>query len=530
VVTNAPREVKVWGRGTGKSTHFAWKMHRIVQDMPRSASAIVGATYAQILTRTMPPVIEALERLGYHKDIDYLVGKKPPTDWGWEQPYQAPLSYERFIIFRNGAGFHLASQDREGKSRGLNIDYVLGDELLTLDRKKLEDEVFAANRGNLDRFGKKSLHHGFDMATSMPTNLKSQWILDYGNYYDEQGNDFWLIWNKLVKLQLSFIDGKSPTRMREIIREMTEMRRMLRFYKNKEGLLFSVSNVFDNIQNVGIDYIKQMRRQMSEMSFRVEVLNERINTIEECFYKLNEDIHTYDSYDYHYIDNLDNNFDRLASLDCRHDGDILRDHPLDISIDFGGVINAMVVGQEYSPAEYRYLKGLYVKEPDGISHLVNKFNEYYHHHNNKTVYFWYDHTAIGRYGGRETFVDETTRLLSALGWNVVLCSIGVTPRSEDRYLLWEIMLKGGDDRFPALRFNRPNCKELLMSMQLAPIKQSDKGFKKDKSSERSKVIVCSTGVQINPPPIVAPTGLDNSPRRTLQLNANDTTACPVIRL
>jgi hypothetical protein len=495
IILGAKKEVDVCGRGTGKSSLFAWKLNMVQNTMPRSTSAISGATYQQILTRTLPPTIEALERIGIHKDIDFFIGRKPPEKYKYAQPYQPPLDYDRFLVFRNGAGFHLTSQDREGKSRGFNLSFILGDELLTQDKKKLEDEVFAGNRGGMDRFGKVHLHHGYHLASSMPIGAKSAYILDYGNYYEEDGNNFWPHWNKLCHLQLKLVQSNVPKEIEELKNECKKLRKTIRFYTSKEGVLFTVGNVFDNIANVGFEYIRSMYKQMSLTSFRIEMLNERLMLSEQAFYKINEEKHGYTNFDYGHLDGLDYNIEKLKNIDSRQDADVDKSRPLDISIDFGASINAMRVAQEHQldfkgmPSwEYRFVKSFYVKFPQGLKDIAKAFDTYYRYHRCKEVNLPYDHTAVGRDPVRDKFINEITKYLTELGWKVNSIYLGQTSGYHNRWLLWELMLKGEDSRFPKLLFNLANDKDGILSMQLAGLKQGRHGFEKDKSTERSTTI------------------------------------------
>lgn len=153
VILNPKHEIQVWGRGDGKSTGHSWKMKRIIETMPRSSSVITGRTYTQILTRTIPPVIAFFEKLGYIRDKDFFIGKKPPKAWKWREPLQAPVLYDHYFIFgtpRGSVGFNLASQDRVGSSRGLNTDFEFTDESLTLDIDRYNKETHATNRGCLE--------------------------------------------------------------------------------------------------------------------------------------------------------------------------------------------------------------------------------------------------------------------------------------------------------------------------------------------------------------------------------------------
>ena len=139
-IVSQPKEANsVWSRATGKSSLIAWLMHLIAQQMPRSAWALVGSTYMQILTRTLPSTIGSLERIGYVKDVHYFIGRRPPPSWNWPTPYEPPVKFDHFISFYTGASFHLVSQDKGGgSSRGLNIDGIIADESLLLDKERFD--------------------------------------------------------------------------------------------------------------------------------------------------------------------------------------------------------------------------------------------------------------------------------------------------------------------------------------------------------------------------------------------------------
>lgn len=484
----AKKEVNITGRATGKSTGKAWKYHKHAQTMARGTGAIVGATYAQMLKITLVPALEAMAGLGYHRDVHYVIGKAPPKNGLFRNlPYQAPLSWERFLLFYTGFGYHLASQDREDSNRGFNLDVWDADEGLTLDQIKLQNVIVAANRGNRRYFGHNPLHHGWSITSSMPVSAKGNWLLDYGKYYEQDGHDIWITWNKVCALQMELLKSHNNNERNELISAIAYLKKQIHFYKDKDGLLFTVYNAFDNIQNLGWDYIKEMYRTMSETSFRLEVLNERITGVANGFYKL-EQRHYYRAYNYEYIDGLEFDFSRIKEDTCLKDGDVTRNMPLDMSIDWGAEINAMWISQPYSNKEYRFLKSIYVKHPHGLRELTEKFAEYYKPHKNRRVLLWYDHTAIARDAVRQAYVDEMVKLLRSAGWEVTLKYIGKAPEHFNKFLLWEILLRGGDDRFPEIKFNQDNCKDGLLSMQLAGVKQGLKGFQKDKSSERSKII------------------------------------------
>ena len=59
-----PKKYLEAGRGWGKSTILGKKMRDFVVNLPRTTIALVGVTYSQILSKTLPSTIEGLEMFG----------------------------------------------------------------------------------------------------------------------------------------------------------------------------------------------------------------------------------------------------------------------------------------------------------------------------------------------------------------------------------------------------------------------------------------------------------------------------------
>jgi len=378
--------VCVASRATGKSNDKGMRQITYQKAFPRGTGVMAGATYAQLLTITLTPLLGFLEKNGYYRDEHYVLGT-PPEDW--PNPYELPADFSRAISFKNGYLLHLSSQDRVGGNRGRNVDVVSADEVLTLNKQKFEDETLASNRGNLKYFGNHHLHHGFDLHTSMPVGSESQWILDYAKYYLEDGYDIWHFWNRLCHLYLEFIRNDGDAKLqRDILEEIKIARKDINFYvyrgkdKKRQGLLFTLFNVFDNIQNVGIDYVMMMYSQMTELSFRLEILNERILQVLDGFYKINTAIHTYAKYNDSFVDKI--SIDAIPMRSSLWDGDVNELKALDLSIDYGDAnITALSVSQEVNSMEYRYLKSMYVKHPKTLEDVLKDFCDYYAFHKNK---------------------------------------------------------------------------------------------------------------------------------------------------
>ncbi|GAB3233081.1 hypothetical protein GCM10027346_20790 [Hymenobacter seoulensis] len=496
--------VSLWSRATGKSTLIAWLMHMIVQHMPRSAWGLVGSTYGQILTRTLPSTIDALEKLGYFKDVHYFIGRKPPPSWGWPEPFQRPVKYDNFIIFYTGTGFHLISQDGgSSSSRGLNLDGWIADEGLLLDREKLGTDVIASNRGNLGIWD-CPLHHGKFIFSSMPWGDQGKWLLEDSAYYERDGVDFSQVRNQMIKLQVEFVDSRATSTRMALYQEILDLSAQLRFYanpksmaagKNKipKGLLYSEANIFDNLLNIGVGYLEEQRRELSDFVFLIEILNQRPATVEAGFYpKLNIGHHAQECMANDYIAGLNFNIGRLRQPGCLMDSDCLPFVPLRGAVDWGSKISVMTIAQIHKDAgEYRFLKDFYVKHPKLIEDLAKLFCDYYEHHHLKEFHFIEDSEwgNARKPDSKLTYNQQFAECLRERGWRVRFFNQGRVPNYAIRYKLGIDLLGESDTRQLLIRFNKVNNKNTLTAMSMAPLKENSRGeIEKDKTSERKKTI------------------------------------------
>ncbi|WBA42978.1 hypothetical protein [Hymenobacter canadensis] len=502
--------VSLWGRGTGKSSIIAWDIHEIVQTMPRSCWVIVGSTYKQVLSRTLPSTISSLERLGYKLNRDFYIGRKPPPTLNWDRPYEGPLSYDHFIIFRNGTGFHLVSLDAGGSSsRGLNVDGFIGDEALLFDKNKLDADLSATNRGNGQYFGKNPKHHGVFLFSSMPWGDQGRWLLDKSNYYENHGVDLVERQNALIDAQVRFLDAGSDEERLSIWREQVVPRmRDVSYFPSaaKKGTFYSEANAFDNIQNLGLQYLLDQRKFMTDFTFMVEMMNRRPTTVEGGFYpQLNQAVHVQECADDSYILGLEYDLGKLkaaggATYGIRGmekdestslgDSDCRAHKPLRVSVDWGARITTLVVGQPHpDQREYRFLKGMHVKHPAFIDDLLDEFCRYYQPHLLKEVEFLSDeeYGNARRPDSAYTLNEQFMRGLRQRGWRVRPYGLGRIPGHPTRYQLAQTLLSERDPRLLRLRFNKVNTKDVVQAMLLAPVSQDSKGrIVKVKSSERKE--------------------------------------------
>lgn len=483
----------VWGRGSGKSFIISWLMDQINQTMPRSCWILQGATYQQILTKTLPGTLAALEKLGYEKDIDYFLNRFPPPVY--YLPYQSPGKPDNCLFLVNhktkcSVGFTFFSQDRSS-SRGPNRDGCICDESLLLDLDKFITETKPTIRGNREYFNKSNLHGGIFHFSSMPTG--DSFLFEGSEHYAEENNMVLDLRDKICNMQFEFIKLKDKNEMIELWSEIHELDKKVHFYTHKK-VYYSEFNAFDNIKALGLSYIQDQLKDTTELLFQIEILNKRIFKIEGGFYpNLDRAHHCYKgSYDYSHIDNLDFDMEKLSSVNSLHDADCLKDLPLHVGMDFGTAINWLIVGQHLrSIKQFNFIKSFIVKSPKIIDDLVKDFCKYYRHHNTKTIYLHADaegNNARPNVPGQTTYIEQIIKLFRAQGWSVINKSKNRTnPEHHHKYLLWSRCLNPineGDSPYPTIRFNAINCKDLLLSMERSPAKDNNNRIGKDKSSEK----------------------------------------------
>jgi hypothetical protein len=517
VFHNAPNEVNIEGRGTGKSYKIGWEINQIVRTMPRSVTAITGRTFGQIYTRTLPSSLKFLEILGYEKDKDYCIGKTPPA--GWKKPYETITKYDNFISFSNGTGFLLLSQEREGSARGPNIDREIVDEAITLHKERYDQEVSPANRGNEEHFGKLSSipvpqHHGFRYVSSMPYAQDQKWLLDYGNYYQQEAGIFLFdIWNRIVKMQIQLIEAKHSSDgklFKDIWNEIVRLKKQITPFISKSGVLFVLANAFDNLQNLGFSYILREYEKQSMLTFLIEILNWIIDKVEDCYYHLDSQKHIYyDAYNDDFIRTLatDSEYDisTMNPANCQFDLDCDPSRALEVVPDWGSKLNLFSVGQERN---YNFATKIvepcdcfineFFNKPQEINKvmitdLVDQFCEYYKNHPTKQVIYFRDKYGDHRQPNVKNSLSYNNQAIAQFkskGWAVIPKShSGMEPPQHDKYLLWMNILKAEDPRFPKVIFNGKNCKYTLISMNNTKVIERNGKFDKGKNSERSKKIL-----------------------------------------
>lgn len=492
--------VIVAGRRTGKTDSIAAPfVLRNMQRMPGSTGGIVVPTFKHGLTNTLPGLFAAWKRWGYIRGIHYVIGRKPPKTFA--KPIIEPAEYEHVISFYNGSCAVIISQDRPGSSNSLTLSWLLIDEAKFIDYNRLKDETLPANGGIKSHFGKHSCNHSILILSDMPQTQKGSWFLHYKEKMDVEViraieglvYDIWKLKERMKGIKASGAEVPKAMlyQLRHKDRQLNQLRSVATYYKEYSSI--------ENLQLLGENYIRQMKRDLTPLTFQTSILCQRIGIAKDGFYSSMREKHKYDASDFEYIDSIGYDalldeaekhpFDSLAPfapssmLDSRADKDCNPLAPICIGMDYNANINWIVAGQP-SGRRLNVLKSFYVKFERKLPALIDDFCSYYQFHQNKTVVFYYDTTALGsNYAVNEqdfrwVIIHEFERH----GWQVQDVYLGNPMRHDEKYLLINQAFQGKQRLMPF--FNRQNNDDLILAVQAAGVTRGRNGFRKDKGGEK----------------------------------------------
>ena len=500
----AKTTVIVAGRRTGKTDSIASPfVLRNMQRMPGSTGGIVVPTFKHGLTNTLPGLFAAWKRWGYIKGVHYVVGRKPPRSFS--KPITEPADYEHVVTFYNGSVAIIISQDRPGSSNSLTLSWLLIDEAKFIDYDKLKDETLPANGGIRSYFGHHSFNHSMMVLSDMPQTTKGSWFLHYEQKMDKELIDtikgtiykIWQTKQRIADLKAAHqaVPTYLPSYLKWLDQSLNKMRSVAVYYKEYSTL--------ENLQLLGEEYIRQMKRDLTPKTFQTSILCQKIGISHDGFYSSMQEWHKYDASDFGYLDSLGydriieeaqqerysirslSNFSSLhSSLDCRTDADLDPMAPLCIGMDYNANINWIVCGQPRGN-RLNVLKSFYVKFERKIPALIADFCTYYAPHANHSVIYYYDATALGsNYAvNDQDFHWVVVHEFERHGWSVQDVYLGNPMRHDEKYLLINQGFAGKQRLMPY--FNRQNNDDLILAIQSAGVERGRNGFRKNKSTEKN---------------------------------------------
>lgn len=481
--------VLLWGRRTGKTAGaVALSMLRCVHELPRSIGFFAGKSYQKILAHMLPELITVWQDYGmvYDSNLDpgvesdFCIGKKPPAYYA--KPLVEPASYKNIICWKNGTIVHLIGFDHRVTSNAIATDWGVIDEAKQQPVDRIDKELLPTMSGHYSVYGDHPCHRS--LLLSSDGNIGPN-DFDWIGRYKELASDNEKLY-RILMLQ-NYIQSMNEGKAKELLtKELHSLQ--------NEAVLYLEAATYENLEILGIGYFRDMARTMPANEFLESLGNERGKKTKGAFYKfLDDSIHAYSAPNYHIIDNIGTDY-YLKYGDCREDLNWDVNKRIKIGVDFGGTYSWAVIGQ-FIYNTYYITKCFWVEHPFKTQHLAQKIVDYCKAHKFKTADFAYD--PGGNKKNASTVLSDVeyfTDILVKNEWTVVdLCEGKDYIDHADKYRIYEEILNEipgmpRDVKTPKFRINEIAAQQALYSMQKADLKKGEKGYEKDKSSEKKKTL------------------------------------------
>lgn len=494
LVVNPHKLVAVAGRGTGKSTGpLAFRLASCIIQMPGSINGLVARSYKQIQTRTLGGILGGFQKLGFReydpkKGGHYVVGRRCKD---FPSPEKPPMNWDMCIHFFTGAIITFISQDRPGDANGIDLQSLHGDEARMLNKQDLDENIMPTLRGCI-QFKDLVQYRSITFTTDMPTTPDSKWILDTELETDPELNNYIMqVYGQWYQVLEKINSGEySPSYVEALQKDLSYLNNLLT--KLRHGYTYyTEASSFENIDMLTPEYIRLQKRNLPDFVFDTVIMNKRPVGLElpKRFYPQLTQNHFYTSHNYNHLDKF---LYSLPEDKNNWEGDSDLDHsiPLELSIDWGGNINSMLVTQDkVSIGKFAYVNEFFAEQPEYIPHLIKKFSTYYSGYPNRVLKMYYDRNGNTRVANsNETYSQMAQRLFEEEGWHVESMTQGDNPAHDDKHKFFIVALSGMDNRLPEIEINEQNCKSLKIALFNTPTKVSEGRILKNKGSERSTVI------------------------------------------
>jgi hypothetical protein len=449
-----PIRVFLGGRGSGKSFVIGISIILKLLEMPRCKGALVSTNFNQLKTKSFASIKQAWEKLGFVKDVHYVVGRPPRKatrmkipiafqteeyarqipnfiNWDteylveWERPIAEPESYKNVVTFFWGSCVEMISMHNRDSVRGGSYDFFEIDEAALLQKADYTEGLLPARRGNRDIYT-SPYHQQISFYTSIPWKPSGYFILDF---------------EEKAKL-------------------------------NPKQYFFLEANAYDNIEIIGEAAIELMREEMDHLEFMIEVMNQRIVKSKNPFYgKFDADRHTYKpQYEYKDIDG------NTRAIEKQYDNT----KKIEGSFDFGGHINSCTIWQQQGNTE-RCLKEFYKKGGNTLRDLINAICKHYESNGRRHMDVWGEPRGWNQEPGSPTMYDMLTAHFAENRWTVDI----KTPKNyktdahKHRQELVNNIFEGRKD-LPNVLINEIECKHTIIVLQTTESMNGRKDKRKEK--------------------------------------------------
>lgn len=456
----------------------------MVYEMPRSSGVIVGLSFEHLGDNTIPPFLQALEEFGFHHGEHYVFGKRPPASW--PRPYLGVYNdkYDHVMTFHNGTSLHIVSLKKVASANGISAQWGVFDEAKFMDESQLTQEIFPIFRGNEDYFKYSSGYLSKFFSTDKEADpVQIKWLLKKRELVDTEVVDIVITYQLELNdlLQQYNADDMGAVRKQKLLKQMQQLQTELAQLRSNLIYVGEI-NVDDIRPLLGDRWYADKQRNSSERIWKVAYKNEDPVIAGESFYPAYKN----ELHEYEMLNDINPSKPFIFTPDYQHSV-----APIVISqlarLPGSDEVSLNHVDEVYTLPSPR----IDDIQPNGngskgsLDEAVQIFCNRYKHHGNKTVFYVYDHTAIGRRVNIDEYYKLVFKKLKENGWHVVKVYTGRAPDHYNKYSRTSEWLKHSDKSLPRILINRLRCKKLTISITNSPAKTTNGKTEKDKELENT---------------------------------------------
>ena len=499
------------------------RLLRVANDMPGELSFLVHSTYVALLTNIWPNIqayfsrpvtVGGRTRPMLEYGIDYVVGEtKLPSHF---RTPRYPIAYPKHsIVFRNGHHLQLVSSDQPESVAGRSGVHAFIEEMKHNKGEKLKTRLFPSLRGADATIRRSPYYQGITgVSDTARVDLgEDDWFEEYEknmkpDLIDEIATAS-LYLNKAIARRYECFahqkETKDPLLLDKIRLELEKQERLIRLWTprladmRRNATLYVRASSFVNKDLLGPKFFKTQLETLDSDEFLTSICAIRHKEVVNKFFAMfDKEKHTFaDSYIY----------DSILKLDLREKF-ILTAHYLkhynsrqELLIGYDpGHFSSLIVAQE-KPSEnaVRVIKEFYCCYPDEQPELARQVYEFFGNDAiNKKIVLYPDRAGNKRREEAEQITTDSRTLkreLESYGFEVELKNEGQeTIYHWQQFKMLMLLFGGRSNYLPKPLIDQNECKNLVSSIMLSPLKKTEGKIELDKSSERKVPLKMQAGL------------------------------------
>ncbi len=489
---------------------FGPRMIKVGFDMPGELSFLIQKTYVALFSNLIPnlrayfakpfgpkqkPILE--------EGIDYVIGTSKLPNWFVKPRY--PISYPKHsIVLRSGHVYQLVASDQPDSIAGRSGVHAFIEEMKHNKGQKLKSRIFPGLRGAKGKIRQSPYYEGITgVSDTARVDLgEDNWFEEYEKNVDpELINDIVTVAMHInehqVKVQKAN-DGMrelmDPALIRKKQKEISHHQKIVEHWlptlreMRHVATYYITASTFVNKDFLGTKFFKTQLETLSMDEFLSSICNIAPKKVENMFFAGFSKKHIFeDSYIYESIMKFDLKDD--FTLTANYLKYFRNDTPLVLGYDPGYFSSITIAQQNKRSQDLDVIKEAFCWGENQQGELARQIWAFFGAHmRKKKIILFYDRAG----NKRREVQDQITTDAKLMKKELEAYDFQVEMKNErqrtiyyyEHYKLLTMIFSGQFKHVPKVRVCANECKNLVSSIFLTPVKKDDGKVIMDKSSER----------------------------------------------